>query len=164
MAIQFDAANRTITLHTRATTYQMQIADTGHVLHLYHGRRIDDACLDYLHVLTDCGFSPNCHENRLHREVSPDILPLEYSAAGSGDYRVPALECVSAQGITGADLRYARHEITGGKYRLPGLPAAFAGEGEASIAHDAILPPRAAATTGPPRWSASAHKAWSARI
>ena len=131
MSIQFDPQDKTITLHTRQTTYQMQISDTGHVLHLYYGRRIDGMCLDYLHILTDCGFSPNCYENRLRRQVSQDILPLEYSAAGCGDYRVPALECVSAQGITGADLRYARHEITGGKYRLPGLPAAFAGEGEA---------------------------------
>jgi len=129
MAIQFDVADRTITLHTRATTYQMQIADTGHVLHLYYGPRIDGECLDYLHVLTDCGFSPNCYENRMRREISPDILPLEYSAAGSGDYRVPALECVSAEGVVGADLRYVRHGIVEGKYALPGLPAAF-GEGD----------------------------------
>ena len=126
MAIQYDAGNRTITLQTRETTYQMQISDTGHVLHLYYGRRIDGACLDYPLVLTDCGFSPNSYENRLRREVSPDILPLEYSAAASGDYRVSALECVSDAGVVGADLRYVRHEITGGKYRLPGLPAAFA--------------------------------------
>ena len=126
MAIQYDAGNRTITLQTRETTYQMQISGTGHVLHLYYGRRIDGACLDYPLVLTDCGFSPNSYENRLRREVSPDILPLEYSAAASGDYRVSALECVSDAGVVGADLRYVRHEITGGKYRLPGLPAAFA--------------------------------------
>lgn len=131
MSIQFDPQDKTITLHTRQTTYQMQISETGHVLHLYYGRRIDGVCLDYLHILTDCGFSPNCYENRLRRQVSPDILPLEYSAAGSGDYRVPALECVSAQGVIGADLRYLRHEITGGKYALPGLPASFAEAGEA---------------------------------
>ena len=131
MAILFDAENRTITLHTRETTYQMQISDTGHVLHLYYGRRVDGMCLDCLHILTDCGFSPNSYENKLRREVSPDILPLEYSAACAGDYRVPALECLSDEGIVGADLRYARHEITDGKYRLPGLPAAFAKPGEA---------------------------------
>ena len=131
MAIQFDAGSRTITLHTRETTYQMQLSDTGHVLHLYYGPRLDGACLDYLHILTDCGFSPNSYENRLHREISPDILPLEYSAAGAGDYRVPALECLSAEGVVGADLRYARHEITDGKYGLPGLPASFAEAGQA---------------------------------
>ena len=130
MAIQFDRTKRTLTLHTRQTTYQMQVSDTGHVLHLYYGRRLDGVCLDYLHILTDCGFSPNSYENRLRREITPDILPLEYSAAGAGDYRVPALECLSAEGVVGADLRYARHEITEGKYRLPGLPASFAGEGQ----------------------------------
>ena len=131
MAIQFDAADKIISLYTRETTYQMQISDNGQVLHLYYGHRLDDACLDYLYILTDCGFSPNSYENRLHREVSPDILPLEYSAAGAGDYRVPALECVSDAGIVGADLRYVRHEIIEGKYSLPGLPASFADEGEA---------------------------------
>jgi len=131
MAIHFDAGDRTITLHTRQTTYQMQISETGHVLHLYFGRRIDGMRLDYPHILTDCGFSPNSYENRMRREVSQDILPLEYSAGGSGDYRVSALECVSAAGVTGADLRYVRHEILGDKYRLPGLPASFAEPGEA---------------------------------
>ena len=131
MAINYRAGDKTITLHTRSTTYQMQITDTGHVLHLYYGRRVDGMCLDYLHILTDCGFSPNSYENRLHREVSPDILPLEYSAAGSGDYRVPALECMSDRGLVGADLRYVRHEITDGKYALPGLPASFAEEAQA---------------------------------
>lgn len=131
MAINYRAEDRTITLHTRSSTYQMQIAGTGHVLHLYYGHRVDGMCLDYLHILTDCGFSPNSYENRLRREVSPDILPLEYSAAGCGDYRVPALECMSDAGLVGADLRYVRHEITDGKYALPGLPAAFAEAGEA---------------------------------
>ena len=131
MAIQFDAANRTLTLHTQNTTYQMLLSDTGHVLHLYFGPRIDGVCLDHLTVLTDCGFSPNSYENRLRRDISPDTLPLEYSAAGSGDYRVPALECASDAGVVGADLRYVRHGIVDGKYRLPGLPAAFAEDGEA---------------------------------
>ena len=131
MAIQFDAGNRTITLHTRKTTYQMQISDTGHVLHLYYGRRIDDMCLDYPYIMTDCGFSPNCYEDRLRREVSPDILPLEYSAAGAGDFRVPALECLSEEGFVGADLRYVRHGIVEGKYSLPGLPASFAEQDKA---------------------------------
>lgn len=131
MAIQYDAAAKTLTLHTRNTTYQMMVCENGRVLHLYYGRRIDGACLDYLTVMTDCGFSPNSYEDRLRREVSPDILPLEYSAAGCGDYRVPALECASDAGVVGADLRYARHEIRAGKYRLPGLPASFAEEGEA---------------------------------
>ena len=131
MSIQYDARHSTLTLHTRETTYQMQLSETGLVLHLYYGRRIDGECLDYLHILTDCGFSPNSYENRLRREVSPDILPLEFSASGCGDYRVPALECVSEEGVVGADLRYLRHEITEGKYSLPGLPASFAGPGQA---------------------------------
>lgn len=131
MAIVFDAASQTITLHTRNTTYQMQIGETGHLLHLYYGKRVDGACMDYRFVLTDCGFSPNSYEARYRRDISPDILPQEYAVANTGDFRLPALDCVSARGQWGADLRYAAHAILPGKYRLDGLPAAFAQEEEA---------------------------------
>ena len=35
--ITFDKENRTITLHTQASTYQMKIDSTGVLLHTYYG-------------------------------------------------------------------------------------------------------------------------------
>lgn len=131
MAIVFDSATRTITLQTRSSTYQMQINETNHVLHLYYGKRIDGDCLDYRFVLKDCGFSPNSYEERLRRDISLDILPQEYSASNCEDFRVPAIDCVSADGVWGSDLRYVSHSILPGKYSLEGLPAAFGSEDEA---------------------------------
>jgi len=131
MAIVHDAKANTITLHTRNTTYQMQIGENGHLLHLYYGKKIEDDCLDYRLVLTDCGFSPNSYEARYRRDISLDVLPQEYSSCNTGDFRVPALECVDGNGAVGTDLRYRGHEIRRGKYALPGLPAAFCGPDEA---------------------------------
>lgn len=130
MSILFDSGTRTFTLTTRNTVYQMGIAPTGHLLHLYYGRRAQDH-FDYLYQPRDCGFSPNPYELRDRREWSLDTLPQEYSGSNTGDYRLSALECVAGNGAWGTDLRYVRHEILPGKYELNGLPSAFAHDGEA---------------------------------
>ncbi len=131
MSVIYDAESRTISLHTRHATYQMMIGRVGHLLHLYYGKRIGGGSAAYRFVLTDRGFSPNCYELRHRRDISLDALPQEYSGCNSGDFRVPALECVGENGAIGTDLRYLRHEIRAGKYELPGLPAAFAETREA---------------------------------
>ena len=41
MSIIYDDAQRTITLHTKNTTYQMQIDKFGFLLHLYYGKRAE---------------------------------------------------------------------------------------------------------------------------
>ena len=38
--IGYDAFQRTITLNTRSTSYQMKIAPTGVLLHTYYGQRL----------------------------------------------------------------------------------------------------------------------------
>ena len=130
MSILFDDTRKTLTLHTRRTTYQMQIAPTGHLLHLYYGARAE-GCFDYRLLPRDCGFSPNPHDRQEGRTFSLDTLPQEYSGAFTGDYRLSSVLPHAANGAMGADLRYASHEVAAGKYTLNRLPAAFAREHEA---------------------------------
>ena len=130
MSILFDKNNQTFTLHTRRSTYQMQLSPLGCLLHLYYGPRAE-GCFDYLIRARDCGFSPNPYELRYDRTWSLDTQMQEYSGSQNGDYRLSALLCETASGLRGADLRYLRHEITAGKYTLQGLPAAFDPDGEA---------------------------------
>ena len=130
MSILFDQNNKTYTIHTRRTTYQMQLAPTGHLLHLYYGRRAEGA-FDYLIKPRDVGFSPNPYELRYQREWSLDTQIQEYSGSMNGDYRLSSVLCAAENGVRGTDLRYVRHEIRAGKYALQGLPAAFARDGEA---------------------------------
>ena len=125
--IQYNRLEKTFTLTTEKTMYQMQIGPAGHLLHLYYGP-VTDGCFDYLQLPRDCGFSPNPYELQEGRGWSLDTQAQEYSTAGTGDFRLASLETESAQGIPGADLRYVSHEIRPGKYQLEGMPSAFAGE------------------------------------
>ena len=127
MAIRYDETTRTLTLRAGDTAYQMQVSETGHLLHLYYGPRIEDDCVDHLFIPMDRSFSPSVYEHREDRLFSLDVSPQEYPGFNTGDYRLSALECVNGEGVVGVDLRYAGHEIRPGKYALPGLPASFAG-------------------------------------
>ena len=79
MSIIFDKQDKTLTLHTANTTYQMQIGGIGHLKHLYYGRRVDGACMDGLYPPVNHGFSPDYYDFRLERGTSPDLLPQEYT-------------------------------------------------------------------------------------
>ena len=129
MSIVYDAAARTITLHTRESSYQMQVGPLGTLLHTYYGRRAEGN-FGALHLQKDVGFSPNPYELAEGRGWSLDTMPQEFSGANSGDFRLPALCAMTADGRRGAELRYVCHEVLPGKYSLPGLPAAFDPDGE----------------------------------
>ncbi len=129
MAIAFDAVHNTFTLHTENTSYQLQIDRFGVPLHLYYGQRAA-GCLDYLLTYADRGFSGNPYGAGTDKTYSYDALPQEFPVQGTGDYRAPLLEVRAADGSYGCALRYVSHEITPGKYALPGLPAVYAEEGD----------------------------------
>ena len=130
MSISFDSAGKTLSLHTRNSSYQMQIGPLGYLLHNYYGRRAEGD-FGALHLPKDVGFSPNPHALGEQRGWSLDTMPQEYSGANAGDFRLSSV-CASAEnGARGADLHYVRHAISRGKYALTGLPAAFAAGDEA---------------------------------
>ena len=124
MSILYSPENRLLTLHTRHSTYQMCMDEYGFLRHLYYGERADGADFRYLLRDYDRGFSGNPPELRNNRGVSLDTTPQEYTGFNAGDYRVPALCAVHADGSYAADFRYAGYEIRPGAYTLPGLPAA----------------------------------------
>ncbi|MCR5136114.1 MAG: alpha-galactosidase [Oscillospiraceae bacterium] len=124
MSIVFDQKSSTLSLHTRNSSYQMQIGPLGYLLHTYYGRRCEDF-FDYLHLPRDCGFSPNPYTLREGRGFSLDTLPQEYSGSNGADFRLSSLELRTDSGVVGADLHYVSHRILQGKYRLSGLPSSF---------------------------------------
>lgn len=46
MAIKFD--KQTFQLHTKNTTYQLQIDTHGRLMHLHYGKKIEDTDLSYM--------------------------------------------------------------------------------------------------------------------
>ena len=98
MPIFCDPENKSFTLTTQDTMYQMQIGPVGHLLHLYYGPKTD-CCFDYLQPDRDCGFSPNPYDWQQGRGWSLDTKAQEYSSAHTGDYRVSSLRLKTDAGI-----------------------------------------------------------------
>ena len=130
MAIQIDAEKKIFTLETDHTMYQMQADAYGVLRHLWYGAKT--GCdMSYLQDYPDVGFSGNIYAAGNDRTDSLDTLPLEYAGAGVGDFRVPAVAAVHADGSSALDLRYYSHTVKPGKYGIEGLPAVYAAEDEA---------------------------------
>lgn len=130
MGILYDKQKKTITLHTKNTTYQMQIDRYGFLLHLYYGKRAE-GCMDYLLTFYDRGFSGNPYDAGNDKTYSMDSLPQEFPSLGTGDYRNPACIIKNADLTYCSDFRYVSHSIKDGKYALQGLPAVYAADEEA---------------------------------
>ena len=128
--ILYDVQNKTYTLHTKNTTYQMKLWDHNVLLHTYYGPRLEGEDLSYPLRCTDRGFSPNPNEAGSDRTFSLDTFPQEYSTCGVGDYRLPSIELELPSGSRSADLRYVSGEVRKGKYALENLPAFHGGEEE----------------------------------
>ncbi len=129
MSIIFDEKKNTFTLHTKNTTYQMQVNRYGALLHLYYGQRTK-GCMDYLLTYADRGFSGNPYDAGRDRTYSMDALPQEFPSQGTGNYRSPAFCIRNTDGSYGCDLRFHRYEIKRGKYGITGLPAVYSKEAE----------------------------------
>lgn len=125
MAILYDSAARTFTLHTTESTYQMKADAQNVLLHTYFGSRADGTDFSYLIVPRDYGYCSEPAENTAGREYSLDYFPQEYPVYGDGDYRVSALQAGIAGQAPALALRYVSHRILPGKYDLPGLPTLF---------------------------------------
>ncbi len=131
MSIQIHAETGVLTLQTAHSTYQMQIAEFGHLLHLYYGPRIDNEELTYRVPRGGFSFCPTPAEVGNKRTFSLDFAPQEYSSAGVGDFRTPCLVLVHADGSRAADLRVESYRVAEGKPGLPGLPAVHCPEQQA---------------------------------
>lgn len=135
-------------LDTEHTTYCFRVMDTGHLEHLYYGRKITIANAAgeeaYLPLMEKHAFAPGNTNiySREHADFSLEDIRLEMSSYGKGDIREPFVELVHADGSMTSDFLYEKHEITkqvgkaetamkSGKGFDTLLPGSYAEEGEA---------------------------------
>lgn len=125
-------------LHTRKTSYCFRVLETGHLEHLYYGKRLTfmtdeegklaERALEPLaekHV-----FAPgntNVYEKE-QAHFSLEDIRLEMSSYGKGDIREPFVEVVHADGSSTSDFLFEKAEITEGKEDFATLPGSYAGE------------------------------------
>ncbi len=132
MNITFDKTRHIFHLKTENSSYVMKVAFGRYLLHLYWGKRIEDAAaLDYL--------MEESRERLAFYPVAPQtenfclgLAPQESPTYGGGDYRSPAWEGKLQNGSEALTLWYRNYEISKGKPSLPGLPTTYVEtEGEA---------------------------------
>lgn len=120
-------------LNTNKTTYAFRIMETGHLEHLYYGKRIriDDMC--GIEALCDQNaFAPGntiCYDND-HMDFSMEDRCLEVSDYGKGDLRDTFVSIIHADGGRTSDFVYENHNIQRGKSSMKTLPAAYGTEDE----------------------------------
>ncbi|MGN0661544.1 MAG: alpha-galactosidase [Faecalibacterium sp.] len=113
------SAHDCFTLHTAHTSYQLAVGPEGILLHTYYGPRLPDDA-PALRDARPPHMDPGCW---------PDLLPREFSAPGTADYRTPPCIPEYADGSEAAELRFAGAAVCPGKPALPGLPAFRGGAG-----------------------------------
>ncbi len=128
--IEFDEKNKVFHLHNDKISYILSVEEGGYLSHLYFGKKVNGYHGQLRYPRVDRGFSGNLPES-LDRTYSLDSLLQEYSGVGNCDYRTPALDLQNADGSFAARLVYQGYEITVGKPKLEGLPAAYANADEA---------------------------------
>lgn len=114
-------------LKTREFSYIIQVLETGDLVHRYFGKKIEKFSDGNKITYLDRSFSPSPIIG--DRTYSLDVLPLEYSSNGLGDFRTSALDVRNEFGVT-LDLKYKEYRLYKGKKELRGLPASFGNQEE----------------------------------
>ncbi|MBO5371894.1 MAG: alpha-galactosidase [Lachnospiraceae bacterium] len=122
--------NQVFELQTKDTSYIFRVMETGHLEHLYYGKKIyltNPACFTQKHV---CGPGNSVAYDREHAELCLNDVCLEVSSRGKGDIREPMVEIVQADGSLTGDFVYESHSIRKGKTESKILPGAYGSETE----------------------------------
>ncbi|WP_026885850.1 alpha-galactosidase [Clostridium beijerinckii] len=110
MPISFNEKSKTLHLCNDETSYVMQITNEGYLAHRYYGKRVNSYEL--------IGSSSV-------EETNLDVVPQEFSAFGSGDFRTPSYEAILENGASTSELKYVKHDIIPGKSKMESLPATY---------------------------------------
>lgn len=129
MSVRIDEKNNFFSLKTKNTEYQIMADKYGVLKHIWYGGIVDNN-MDYMLKYPDVGFSGNPYDAGNDRTYSLDTLPLEYSSAGTGDFRISASSVTHENGSNALDLRYKGYSLKKGKYSVKGMPAVYAQEDE----------------------------------
>ncbi|TPG01879.1 alpha-galactosidase [Clostridium perfringens] len=131
MSINYNENFKTFHLRTKNTSYVLKVIETGHLSHLYWGRKLKADNLEYF--VRRRGFGSFAADTDNISGFQLELISQECPTFGATDLRSPSLEFQYEDGTSATDLRYNSHRIYEGKQRLSGLPAVYVeGEEEAT--------------------------------
>lgn len=118
--------NQAFFLETKNTSYIFKISKEGHLIHLHYGRKIKVSHLAPLEMKLNAGAGSTV----LYKEDSPsmDLLPLEYSFNGKGDYRIMPMEVMMPDGSYVTDFVYDSYEMIDDLFPMKSMPQSLGGK------------------------------------
>lgn len=123
--------NGLFVLETKQTSYLFGITDTGHLEHLYYGRKIRVRDGDALREKHSFAPGNGIYYDSDHRNFSLEDACLEMSSYGKGDIREPFVEIVHADGGFSSDFLYDSFAVTDTKPEYASLPGSYREDGKA---------------------------------
>ena len=121
------------TLDTANTTYAFKVLPTGHLEHLYYGKKINiGGGVQVLSRRQTMPVGNTVSYSKGNPSFSLEAARLEMSSYGKGDIREPFVELVHADGSFTSDFLYDSYEIKKGRDELETLPCSYGSEDEVS--------------------------------
>ena len=136
-SIIYNQDNNTFILNSNNTSYILKVLDSGHLAHLYWGRRLRSTNLDYVIRSRNWGSFLANTDNK--ENFMLEAIPQEYPGYGATDLRSPAVELQFSDGTSATDFRYVSHKIYEGKNKLEGLPATYTENDEEATTLEIVL-------------------------
>ena len=119
---------KTFTLLTKNTMYQIKVDHHGAVVNTYYGEKMDYMDMYYASKpVFGVAFSPNTNEAEEVHEwaYSNNSTHSELPVTGTGDFRLTALVVRNTDGSYGAEPKFVSAKIEEGKYKIKGLPSFY---------------------------------------
>ena len=127
--------DKVFVLDTKNTTYCFQVVETGHLEHLYYGKKIRvEEASDVKAIAEKHAFPPgngNVYNSNFPKFALEDMR-LEMSSYGKGDIREPFIEVIHRDGSYTSDFLYEKAVIYDDKKALDTLPSSYEEEGKVS--------------------------------
>ena len=115
-------------LDTNHTTYCFQVLESGHLEHLYYGKRLRiEQASDVESLAEKQAFPPgnsNVYDDK-YPKLSLENMRLEMSSYGKSDIREPFIEVVHADGSYTSDFLYEGMVLSQNKTPLETLPSSY---------------------------------------
>ncbi len=113
--------DRLFNLSTKRTTYLFAVTETGHLEHLYWGRRLTkDVSIDGFAEKRSINIGGGTAYDSDHPTLFLSNLAMEYSTTGKGDYRESSIDVEYQKGLRTLDFTLQSFRILKGKPRLFG--------------------------------------------
>lgn len=120
-------------LGTPHTSYVFRVTDSGHLEHLYYGRKITVSGERDAETLVEQHAFPPGNTNlydKAQTQFSLEDMRLEMSSYGKGDIREPFIELTHEDGGMTSDFLYEKAELIEGKEAFATLPGSYDENGE----------------------------------